>query len=73
MQTVPDDYGTDWEGPVPIDDDNTVHINDLPNFLSDEEKAILLQQLLPLETLNEERLLHNFTITEAQEGQNFSS
>ena len=47
---------------MPVDDDNTVHLLDLPDVLSLEERNTLLQQIPPVESLSEENLLRNFTI-----------
>lgn len=61
-QTVSDDYGTDWEGPVTSVNDENLEIDQLPDILSSDERAILLQQLPTIETLNEAQLVHSYTV-----------
>ena len=44
-------YGTDWEGPIPLEDDlETVHVDQLPRILSEEQKATLQQQIVLTDT-----------------------
>ena len=38
-------YSTDWTGPVPIDEDDIVTVEELQDVLSAAEKAILQQQI----------------------------
>ena len=35
------DFGIDFEGPVPLDDENPVVVEELPQFLSQEEMITL--------------------------------
>ena len=65
MQEVGDQYGIDWAGPVPTDeDDNTVTVDDLPDILSETEKDILRQHISDQGTctLTEECMIRSFTI-----------
>ena len=57
-------FGVDWLGPVSIqEDDGSVHVNDLPDYLSDEEIQILWQNVtVASETLSEECMLHSSAI-----------
>ena len=56
-------YGTDWEGPIPLEDDlETVHVDQLPCILSEEQKATLLEQIVLTDTLTEEWMIKNFAI-----------
>ena len=62
-QGVTDEYGTDWNGPASIeDDDNTVIVNGPPDLLSDAEKIVLMHQLQGAELLREDAMLHDFTV-----------
>jgi hypothetical protein len=46
----PNDYGIDWEGPIPADDnDNTVFVDDPRNILTDQEFNVLRSLIDPLE------------------------
>ena len=58
--------GVDWLGPVPTEDDNhSVHVNDLPEYLSHEERETLWQHIaidITSITLSEESLLHSFAV-----------
>ena len=48
-------YGTDWEGPIQLEDDlEIVHVDHLPSILSEEHKATLQQQVMLTDTLTEE-------------------
>ncbi len=57
-----EDYGIDWTGPVSLDDDNTVVLDDLADVLSDTEKATLSDQIPQLTTLTEDWMIQSFTI-----------
>jgi len=43
-------------------DEHTVILDDLPNILSDNERATLNQQIGHSDTLKEEWMIHSFTI-----------
>ena len=43
-----DTFGVDWEGPVPLDDDSTVTVEELEDILSDDQKQQLQGMLSPL-------------------------
>ena len=36
-----DTFGVDWEGPVPLDDESTVTVEELEDILSDAQKQQL--------------------------------
>lgn len=56
-------YGTDWEGPIPLEDDvEIVHVDQLPSILSEEQEATLQQQIELTGTLTEEWMIKNFAI-----------
>lgn len=62
LQGVIDEYGIDWSEPAPLEDEQTVTVDNLPNILSDEERATLRQQLTHSDTLTEEWMVHSFTV-----------
>ena len=43
------DYGVDWEGPVPCNDDNTVEVPEDPDILSASQKLELKELLSQVE------------------------
>ena len=59
-----DFYGTDWDGPVPVcdNDDGTVVVDDLPPLLSATQQQALTDQLPPSESLTEDWMITNYTI-----------
>lgn len=62
MQGVTEEYGIDWSGPVPLADDQTVMVDELPNILTHEERTTLSQQLTHSDTLTEEWMIHSYTV-----------
>ena len=52
----------DPEGPVPLDDDNTVVVKELPDFLSEEERATLRQCIVLQDSLSDEWMVQNFIV-----------
>ena len=66
LQEIGDHYGIDWAGPVVTDeDDSTVTVDDLPDFLSEPEKDTLRQHISDQGTctLTEESMIRSFTIS----------
>ena len=57
-----DGIGIDWLGPVSTDEDNTVNVREIPNYLSEDEMQIVQQHLTLSDGLTEENMLHSFTI-----------
>ncbi len=58
-----EDYGIDWDGPVPEDDINTVLVAEVEDILSTEQKAELDARLLainPTLCITDSILLHQF-------------
>ena len=58
-------YGVDWEGPVPVDDENTVVVQENPEMLSDAQKQELQECLSHIGTnpFCQEEMLSQFVIT----------
>ena len=57
--------GIDWLGPVPLPadgDENGVHVNEIPNYLSEEEVRILKEHIVLSDVLTEESMIHSFTV-----------
>ncbi len=58
-----EDYGIDIDGPVPIDNDNTVIVeDDVDNKLSAGQKAILKQELRSMDNSSQEGLMTMYTV-----------
>ncbi len=57
-----EDYGIDIDGPVPIDNDNTVIVEDVDNKLSAGQKAILKQELRSMDNSSQEGLMTMYTV-----------
>ena len=58
------DFGIDFEGPVPLDEDeNPVVVEELPQFLSQEEMITLRQNIPQPDSLNDEWMIQNYAIT----------
>lgn len=58
------DFGIDFEGPVPLDEDeNTVSVEELPQFLSQEEMTLLRQHISQPESVNDEWMIQSYAIT----------
>ncbi len=57
-----ENYGIEWAGPVPLDDDDVVRVDDVEDPLSDAEKTTLMQQITQPETLTEEWMIQTFTV-----------
>ena len=60
-------YGIDWNGPVPVyndndDDDGAVVVDDLPPPLSATQQQALTDQLPPSESLTEDWMITTYTI-----------
>ena len=45
IQTNWDNYGIDWEGPVSLDDEDTVTVEELTEMLTDTQKVELREQV----------------------------
>ncbi|POG77292.1 hypothetical protein GLOIN_2v1549386, partial [Rhizophagus irregularis DAOM 181602=DAOM 197198] len=45
----PNEYGIDWEGPTPAEEDNTVTVDEPRNVLTDEQYQSLRSTVNPLE------------------------
>ena len=60
-------YGMDWEGPVPVDDENTVVIQENPEMLSDAQRQELREYLSPIggNPFRQEEMLSQFAIAKA--------
>ena len=59
-------YGTDWNGPVPADNDaDQVVVDDLPPLLSITQQQALRDQLPPSGPLSEEWMITSFTIAKS--------
>lgn len=59
-------YGTDWNGPVPLDNDaDIVVVDDLPPLLSSTQQQALKDQLPPSGALTEEWMITSFTIAKS--------
>ena len=67
MQANWDDYGVDWEGPVPIDDEDTVTVEELADMLSDIQKDELRGQLDALDSHSSSQLdmLRHYTVAKS--------
>ena len=68
MQVDWEEYGSDFTGPVPLDDDfERVVVDQVPQVLSEEERELLVQQLEPPHSvgLSEDILLHNFALAKS--------
>ena len=48
------DFGIDWDGPVPEMDENTVHVNEIPSPLTEQELHALCAELSQISTDNNE-------------------
>lgn len=58
------DFGIDFEGPVPLDEDeNPVVVEELPQFLSQEEMITLRQNIPQPDSVNDEWIIQNYAIT----------
>lgn len=58
-----DDYGIDWDGPVPLSsDDDTVMVEEIEDILS---KAIQLSLISPNLSMNESLLVNQFATVKA--------
>ena len=62
-----DSFGVDWEGPIPLDDDNTVTVEELEDLLSDTQKQHLKESLAPLSgsTFSQESMLAQFLLAKS--------
>lgn len=62
-----DTFGVDWEGPVPLDDDSTVTVEELQDILSDAQKQQLKGMLSPLSTsaFSEEGMLAQYLLAKS--------
>ena len=57
------DFGIDFEGPVPLDEDeNPVVVEELPQFLSQEEMITLRQNIPQPDSVNDEWMIQNYAI-----------
>ena len=54
-------YGIDWDGPVPLNDEGTVTVAELPYYLTDEERETLSHVTTHPE-LTQETMIESFTI-----------
>ena len=64
MQESWHNYGIDYEGPVPLDDDeDNVVVQELPHFLSEEERTTLKQQIAQPDSITDEWLVQSYAIT----------
>ena len=57
--------GVNWLGPVPTEVDHSVHVNDLPEYLSREERETLWQHIaiyVASTTLSDESMLHSYAV-----------
>ena len=58
------DFGIDFEGPVPLDEDeNPVVVEELPQLLSQEEMITLRQNIPQPDNVNDEWMIQNYAIT----------
>ena len=62
-----DNFGVDWEGPIPLDEDNTVTVEELEDLLSDTQKQHLKESLAPLlgSTFSQESMLAQFLLAKS--------
>jgi Tfp pilus assembly pilus retraction ATPase PilT len=60
-------YGIDWEGPVSVDDEETVTIEELADLLSNEEKEELRDMLSPMCTslFSQQEMLCQFVMAKS--------
>ena len=68
MQVNWEEYGSDFTGPVSLDNDfDRVVVEQVPQVLSEEERELLAQQLQPPYSvgLSEDILLHNFALAKS--------
>ena len=56
-------YGIDVEGPVPLDDESTIVVDELPNVLSEEERAMLRRHIVQPDSLSAEWMIENYSVT----------
>jgi hypothetical protein len=63
-EEIDDNYGVDWDGPLPFGDDNIVNLDNPRDVLSDSQRNMLIQQLrIPHhDVLTEESMIHCYTI-----------
>ena len=55
----------DWLGPVPLpadSDEDGVHVNEKPKYLSEEEARTLKEHVALSDVLIEETMTHSFTV-----------
>ena len=63
-----EEYGSDFTGPVSLDDDlDRVVVEQVPRVLSEEERDLLLQQLEPPHSVGlcQDVLLHNYALAKS--------
>ena len=62
-----DSFGVDWEGLIPLDDDNTVTVEELEDLLSDTQKQHLKESLAPLlgSTFSQESMMAQFLLAKS--------
>ena len=58
-----DYYGTDWEGPVPLQDDEaTVSVEELPELLSEVQQSTLRDLIPYQDQLSDDWMIHSFSV-----------
>ena len=57
-----DEYGIDFTGPIPLDGDEMVVVDELGDILSSAQKAALRQQLDSVDSSSHEGIISRFTI-----------
>lgn len=62
-QTNLDYYGTDWEGPVPLQDDEaTVSVEELPELLSEVQRSTLRDLIPHQDQLTDDWMINSFSV-----------
>ena len=62
-----DSFGIDWEGPIALDDESTVTVEELEDVLSDAQKQHLKGLLAPLSgsAFSQESMLAQFLLAKS--------
>ena len=58
-------YGTDLSGPVSVDNEEGVVVQEVPNVLSEEEISLLKQQFVQPDMVKEEIMLQNYMVAKS--------
>ncbi len=58
-------YGIHVDGPVPLNTDQTVFVEDIDNLLSSEQKHVLRQELAEIDCNSQEGIVSMFSLAKA--------